>query len=433
MELRACVERWIASTGRTCPEVDEALAWMDRFGTDYERAWLDCPRGDYMLLMCGALEGDVGRAFDLARGFALEAASGLASVVEWPRITIQRTREWRERVIALTEDDSQVTTAIFDVTEATVERLRTRAALPLPEEAWLDETVREALGPRPYDLAVGVARACEAVSSMHVTHPGLVDMRARYEELCQALALAHATSAATACLVGAHASKATSSSIRSAAARSARTRTSTKSVVRFSRNVMFVEAHAALLHAASSGARTEAGSAETWEQATFAFASGLVASALIARGEPISHNGANEERRRVLEHAYSAARSRRLADAAEALRLEIPFGSLRLPPQRGPGRPDSRRELRETVALAYELARRNGPSELASKLAVAWDVVDAPRPPSAGVLLPLLTNIRAALLPSCTNELRDALDRSATLLAEDMVARAGQRRTAEHN
>jgi hypothetical protein len=85
MKLSDRVKLWVEETGRTCDGSLEAVGWMSAYGSDHLRAWEECPRGDWLVLMAAALGADEQKVFDVACEASRAAVAVLPSVIDWPR------------------------------------------------------------------------------------------------------------------------------------------------------------------------------------------------------------------------------------------------------------------------------------------------------------------------------------------------------------
>ena len=91
--LSTMLEEWVGDGAD--PQVRDAIVWARLFGNDVERAWRECPRGDYLLLIAGACGSEASGVAELVRELAgetlPEAAASLRTAKSALRVTDQRT------------------------------------------------------------------------------------------------------------------------------------------------------------------------------------------------------------------------------------------------------------------------------------------------------------------------------------------------------
>lgn len=432
MELRDLVQGWIEETGRVCDGSAEALAWMEAYGTDHARAWHECRRGDYLVLMAAALGADAGVVFDVTCAFSRRCLDAVPVVVDWPRLALARAEDWRHTPPHLSRLDAQISDVILDNTEVVVRQL---TRLSSYGEEGIGERLRGmvagCLGSDLKEaLTVGVERACAVVQHEHEISPTLLDLRDRYTTLQHALAVAHATSAATACLVGA------SISAGFVPSQVPPRKHELSSAARFSQNTLLVEAYRAALHAAAARGRHVAGLPSVWVEATFAYASGLITSVLLeGAGTPVDDPLASSarEQRATLERAFASGHEAAQAEMAEAIRAAIPFSSMVGRPRR-PARPqpDAALELREVVELTLGLTTLDPSCAYVTTLTTIRDAMASRKPLGSRQLLTMLSTLRAQVPPTSARLLA-AIDRSATHFAHKVLAEARGPGESLHN
>ncbi len=429
MNLDALVKDWLSATGRVCDGSADGLAWMERYETDYLRAWQECPRGDWLVLIAAALGADEEKVFGVACEVSRGAVDALPSVVDWPRNAVGRALERRSAPPRVLPDDSSASSAILDAAEEELDLIgRASARLDDALRIELRGVVAECLGPLPLrDLPGGVMRACDAVARAHETRATLVERRERYFLEQRALLLAHATTAAGACLVGASVSTGFVTSPRARGAPYVPHAKSSSS--RFRRDTLLVEAHRAVLQSSCALARVSVASAAAWDEGTFAYASGLVASLLIARDRGLDDvdETATREREVALARAFMCAFADAQRGVAGRLRAAIPFVSFAESSRAS--WPRKRLAARSMLGHALDQLRGSATAAIETLQSVR-ESLDTPCPPSSRTLLPILATLREQLT-SGDDALVRAIDRNATLHAERIVARSERRERGE--
>ncbi len=424
MELKALVERWLSSAGRDVSGRREALEWFAAYGTDYERAWRECRRGDHLILMCAALGGDAGPIFEVACSLARDAAERVPWVVPWPRTAVERAAGWQAQAPVIDPEDTHAADQLLELSMTVVRTARERRAPPTPSPTLRAEVralLRQSHGSTT--TAEGLVRACAAVMRALRVEPAFVERIERYVTRCESVALARATSAAHACLTGASSARPADEATGASAPPGGRSLRASvvRARARFERTLLFVEAYQAAVHAVEACSLFEASGPVAIDEASFAYATAFVtdvASGLARSSPPEPDSGPHHD---ALHATFLAARRRRLEQLADTVRARVAFASLKRasrPPEPTPTSHEN--ELRETVAVAVHLARRTSTEAIARQLDEVLGFVEA-SPASSRSLLPIVASVRARADAAASPELVLALDRIVELLAERLV------------
>ncbi len=316
--LRNVVDAWLKGTGRECVGSEAALSWMEAYGTDYARAWRECPRADVLVLMGAALGADAGHFLDFACSRAQSAMGEAPTIVAWPREALDRASSWRDACPPITQEDAAISDAILANADAVLRRIRLARAPSASLGEELRPLVIEALSESPLlDPVYRATKACAAVARALQITPSLVAQHDRYLELCHTLALAHLTGAASACLVGASVSGWLNARGPSA---------------RVGRNVMLIEAFHAVHHLVEARARFRCACPVTWRMAILSAMTGLIAEVALeadGREAPEQH-----EPHTCLERAFGVAVGEVHLEVAQALRAAIPMEAILAKPSR---------------------------------------------------------------------------------------------------
>ncbi len=445
------MENWLASEHVKWELPLDVIEWAQSFGSDFERAWNECPRADYLVALAGAVEADRKAIVTVVCQCARATLAFVPRHEQRPRRAVHVAESWlRGRPISDAEGTSDIGAPIFDAigAEEAKATLAEERARPTMEAARL-AVVRSSLeaGAASTDEE-RLARAIETLLGAHFEEPSLKPVRGQHERRHARFAFAHATRAASSChtvATSAHiVERCTEGAMHVTAGgrapKNVEHAREAMAIARRSGARVYTEAAHVFVNAARAHGRAKAAEPESWASAVAAF----VLAVGGARRRPTDDVGEppNDDSAVAAREAMSAALERiagevtqaKLGEYADMVRAELPFSTLGFEADRADGDAlgadlpsEPRERFRAAITRFLPVVKLLEADDALSAAETVLAILDAPGPLDRKALGPVVRTMyeRVALLfrqgaEEATGKEREERLRSALAVDEDV-------------